>query len=249
MKIIISPAKKMNIDTDTLDFIKTPYFINKAKEIKDILLGFSYEEIKKVWNCNDEIAKLNYHRLHNSSLEKNLTPAILAYEGIQYKYMAASIFDNNQFNYLEENLYILSGMYGALSAFCGVVPYRLEMGARLKINDSKNLYEFWGSDIAKFIEKDTGVILNLASDEYSKAVKKHLDKSVKFITVNFCEEKDNKLIQKATLCKMARGEMVRFMAENNITDIESIKEFKGQGFLFSKENSSDNILTFIKKNK
>ncbi len=247
MKIIISPAKKMNIDTDSLDYIKTPHFINKAEEIKSCLLKLSYEEIKKLWVCNEEIANLNYHRLHHSSLNKNLTPAILAYEGIQYKYMAASVFDKNQFNYLNENLYILSGMYGALSAFCGVVPYRLEMAAKLKIKDNKNLYEFWGSDIAKFIEKDTDIILNLASDEYSKVIKNHLNKNTKFITVNFCQEKNNKLIQKATFCKMARGEMVRFMAENNIKDIESIKKFTGQKFIFSKEYSNEDTLTFLKR--
>ncbi len=246
MKIIISPAKKMQIDTDTLDYIKTPYFINKAEEIKENLIKLSFIEIKKIWGCNDDIAKLNYHRLHSSKLNENLTPAILAYEGIQYKYMAASVFENSQFNYLNENLYILSGMYGALSAFCGVVPYRLEMGAKLKIAKNKDLYQFWGEDIAKYIQKDTDIILNLASEEYSKAVKKHLDKNKKFITVNFCEIKGDKLIQKATLCKMARGEMVRFLAENNIKDIEKVKDFKGQGFFYSKEKSDEETLVFIK---
>ncbi len=245
MKIIISPAKKMQIDSDTLDYISTPFFKNKSDTIKKTLLKLSYQEIKKLWGCNEEIAKLNYHRLHNPT--KNLTPAILAYEGIQYKYMANSVFDKNQFEYLNNNLFILSGMYGALSAFNGVVPYRLEMGAKLKIDNYKNLYDFWGEDIAKFIEKDTDIILNLASDEYSKSVKKYLSACTKFITVNFCEEKNGKLIQKATLCKMARGEMVRYLAENNITDIENIKNFTGQGFIYSKINSDDNTLVFIKK--
>ncbi len=245
MKIIISPAKKMQIDSDTLDYITTPYFKNKSDIIKNTLLNLSYEEIKSIWACNEEIAKLNYHRLHNPT--KNLTPAILAYEGIQYKYMANSVFDKNQFEYLNNNLFILSGMYGALSAFSGVVPYRLEMGAKLKIDNFKNLYGFWGEDIAKYIEKDTDTILNLASDEYSKVVKKHLNKNIKFLTVNFCEEKNNKLIQKATLCKMARGEMVRYLAENNINDIEKIKIFSGQGFIYSKTNSDDTTLVFIKK--
>lgn len=144
MKIIISPAKKMNIDTDTLAPEGLPAYLDKTERLLERLRFLSYPEAKTLWKCNDKIAALNYERVRSMDLKRNLTPAVLSYEGIQYQYMAPAVMEASQLDYLEKHLQILSGFYGMLKPFDGVVPYRLEMQAKLKTEDADDLYGFWG---------------------------------------------------------------------------------------------------------
>ena len=180
-------------------------------------------------------------------LRRNITPAILAYDGIAFKYMAPAVFDIKQFEYIQNHLFILSGFYGVVRPFDGVVPYRLEMQAKLKIGEKKNLYDYWGSDLYNFVSADTDTIINLASEEYSKTISKYLSDDVKFITVTFADLIDGKLIEKGTKCKMARGEMVRFMAENNIEKPEVIKKFNRLNYRYSAEHTTENNIVFIQE--
>jgi len=247
MKIIISPAKKMRTDNDSLEWLSLPHFLPRTKEIYSVLQQMTYDELKKLWKCNDQIAQLNVARLQNMELEKNLTPAILAYEGIQYQYMAPGVFTTQELEYIQNNLYILSGFYGMLRPFDGVTPYRLEMQAKLSVKGKKDLYEFWASSLADRISEETDCIINLASKEYSVCISKHLNSNTKFITCTFCEEKNGKLIEKGTMCKMARGEMVRYMAEQNISLPDEIKQFSRLNYKFSAEHSNDNNFVFIQE--
>ena len=247
MRIIISPAKKMNVDADSLPIKNTPQFLDETQTILSQLKQMNYAQLKKLWKCNDAIAELNFDRVQNMDLNRAFTPAILAYEGIQYQYMAPGVFTNDEFSYIENHLRILSGFYGMLRPFDGVVPYRLEMQAKLKLDDKKDLYDFWGGKIAQQLCAETDCIINLASREYSVAVSKHLPQNVKFITCIFGEEKDGKVIEKGTACKMARGEMVRFMAENNITNPEQIKTFDRQNYHFAPQYSDEDTFVFTVK--
>lgn len=124
MRIIISPAKKMNVDTDTFACQGLPVFIEKAETLKEYIKSLSYEEVKKLWGCNDKLAKLNYQRFQEMDLKKGLTPALISYEGIQYQYMAPEVFSEKEWAYVQEHLRILSGFYGALKPLDGVTPYR-----------------------------------------------------------------------------------------------------------------------------
>ena len=245
MRIIISPAKKMRMDTDSLPWRELPAFLNRTEGIYSVLKGMPYEELKKLWKCNDEIAGLNAERLATMNLRSHLTPAILAYEGIQYRYMAPGVFSDREFTYIQEHLRILSGFYGILKPFDGVTPYRLEMQAKLRIGDKKDLYGFWGDTLARSILCETDCIINLASKEYSIAVSKYLPIDVRFITCVFGEEKNGKVVEKGTLCKMARGEMVRFMAENQIMLPEEIRKFDRLNFRFDAVRSDDDTYVFI----
>lgn len=248
MRIIISPAKKMNTDTDSLPWLNLPHFLPKSKELYSRLRAMSYDELKQLWKCNDKIAKLNVERLENMDLEARLTPAILAYEGIQYQYMAPGVFTNSELDYIQEKLRILSGFYGMLRPFDGVTPYRLEMQAKLKTQNANDLYSFWADSIANKLFEESKCIINLASREYSLCISKYLDESVQFITCSFGEEKDGKVIEKGTMCKMARGEMVRFMAENNVEKAEQIKGFDCLGYTYSDSLSSENNYVFTLTN-
>ena len=245
MKIIISPAKKMNTDTDSLPYQDLPVFLPKTEQLLHQLKEKSYEELKSLWKCNDKIAALNVERLQNMDLQKNLTPAILSYEGIQYQYMAPGVFTDDAYSYIQKHLRILSGFYGVLRPFDGVLPYRLEMQAKLSVGEAKDLYAFWGNTLANHLSKETDCIINLASKEYSSSIVKHLHPSVRFITIIFGEWKDGKIIEKGTICKMARGEMVRFMAENQMEQAEDIKTFSRLNYQFSEEHSNDTTYVFL----
>lgn len=247
MRIIISPAKKMNVDVDSFACHSLPQFLPKTEQLYERLRGMSYEELKALWKCNDQIAKLNFERLQTMDLRQRLTPAILAYEGIQYQYMAPGVFTYDELDYVQEHLRILSGFYGVLRPFDGVTPYRLEMQAKLKMGEAKDLYSYWGDSIAKNLFSETDCILNLASQEYSRCVSAHLTDGVQFTTCLFCERKNGKLIEKGTLCKMARGEMVRFMAEHRIESAEEIKAFDRLGYRFAQLESNQTTFTFIKE--
>ena len=246
MRIIISPAKKMKVDTDSLAWRDLPAFLPKTEELAGILRKMDYTELKKLWKCNDSIAETNVKRLADMDLYTRLTPALLAYEGIQYQYMAPGVFSHKEFAYVQEHLRILSGFYGILKPFDGVTPYRLEMQARLKTGQGRDLYDFWGSTLAEQLFSETDCILNLASKEYSLCVSRFLPDHVRFITCVFGEEKEGKVMEKGTMCKMARGEMVRFLAENQITDPERIPSFRGLGYRFDVVRSSEEKFVFIK---
>jgi len=246
MRIIISPAKKMNVDTDSLPCQGTPAFIEDTKILLEKLKSMSYPQLKNLWKCNDAIAQLNFERINTADLSRSLTPAVLSYEGIQYQYMAPSVFSSDELAYITENLRILSGFYGVLRPFDGVIPYRLEMQAKLETDRGADLYSFWKDKIAQQLADETDCIINLASKEYSRAVSKYLTEKTRFITCTFAQEKDGKLIEKGTACKMARGEMVRFMAENSITDLEQIKNFDRQNYRYSRVHSTADNFVFIR---
>ena len=246
MRIIISPAKKMNVDTDSLPWLDLPAFLPRTEQLAKALQAMDKDALKKLWKCNDQIAALNVERLAHMDLHTRLTPAILAYEGIQYQYMAPGVFTRQEFDYVQEHLRILSGFYGVLKPFDGVTPYRLEMQAKLKVGQAKDLYSFWDDCLAEQLFAETDCILNLASREYSLCVSKYLPDTVRFITCVFGEEKDGRVIEKGTMCKMARGEMVRYMAENQIEAPEQIKAFDRLKYRFDHTRSNNETYVFLR---
>lgn len=247
MRIIISPAKKMKVDCDTLPWQDLPAFLPKTEKLLEKLRSMSDEERKRLWKCNDQIAALNSERLQTMDLRAHLTPAILAYEGIQYQYMAPGVFAVQEYEYIQNHLRILSGFYGILKPFDGVTPYRLEMQAKLKIDESRDLYEYWGMGLAQSLFSETNTVLNLASKEYSICISKFLPQNTRFITCVFGEEKDGKVIEKGTMCKMARGEMVRYLAEMQITDPEEIKSFRRLQYRLDETRTTEQTFVFLRQ--
>ena len=185
MRIIISPAKKMGADPDSLPVRALPAFLSETEVLCRELQNKSPEALQKLWKCNDAIAAENIERLADMNLYTHLTPAVLSYDGIQYQYMAPSVFTDREFDYIQEHLRILSGFYGVLRPFDGVTPYRLEMQTKLNVYEAKDLYTYWGSRIAENLFAETDCIINLASKEYSICVSKHLRPTVRFITCVF----------------------------------------------------------------
>ncbi len=248
MRIIISPAKKMKIETDSLGHNQLPRFIVDSECLMADLRRLSLPELKSLWKCSDAITELNHKRLQTMDLYKRLTPAIISYEGIQYQRMAAGVLETDEYAYLEKHLRILSGFYGLLRPFDGVVPYRLEMKAKLKGIDFDSLYEFWDRKLADQLFTESHCIVNLASKEYSQCVSKYLNSDIRFVTCVFGELIGGKVIEKGTLVKMARGEMVKFMAENKVESVEELKTFKRSGYVFEELLSDHSTFVFLRKN-
>lgn len=247
MKVIISPAKKMRVDTDNAEAVGVPVYIKDTTRLLELLKGYSLEELQKLFAANKDITRLNYDRYQTMNLEERLTPAVLSYVGLQYQSMAPSVFTSSQWEYVKRHLNILSGFYGVLNACDGVVPYRLEMQAKLPVDGCRDLYEFWGDRLYRKLLDHDKVIINLASKEYSKAVEPYIEPGVRWITCVFAEEKDGKPKVKATAAKMARGGMVRWMAEHQVEDVETIKGFDEGGYEFREESSSETQWVFVKK--
>lgn len=246
MKILLSPAKKMNVNTDDLAPLGLPVFMEQTEEILRFLQGLSYAEAKKLWACNDRIAEQNYDRLKSMDLYHRLTPAILSYEGIAYQYMAPLVFESGEFAYVQEHLRILSAFYGVVKPMDGVAPYRLEMQAKAKVAGTKDLYEYWGDKLYREVLDDSHIIINLASKEYSRCIEKYLLPEDIYITCVFGESSGGKIVQKGVYAKMARGEMVRFMAEKQIKDPDEVKMFDRLGYKFRADLSDERTFVFLK---
>lgn len=255
MKIIISPAKKMNQREDEIAYQDLPRYCEKAKRLADYIRSLSYEQAKELWKCNDSIARLNYERFQNMDMECRLTPALLSYEGIQYQSMAPGIFEQAHWDYVQAHLRILSGLYGVVKPLDGIVPYRLEMQAKVWMEEVRGLYQYWGDSVYQaLMEEEQGaptVIINLASKEYSKVIEPYLTENTVFITCVFAALSagqcgNRKMRVKATEAKMARGEMVRYMAENQVAEAEEIKAFSRLGYQYIPELSNVNTYVFLK---
>lgn len=232
MRMIISPAKKMNVDTDSFAVEAPPRFLAETRRLMEALKALSGQELQALWKCSGAIARQNVERLESMDLDRNLTPAILAYEGIQYRSMAPNVMEAGELDYLRQNLRILSGFYGLLRPFDGVTPYRLEMQAKLAVGGCRDLYQFWDGLPARQLAAETDLVLNLASKEYSKAVIPHLPGAVRLVSCVFGELKNGKIAEKGTRCKMARGQMVRWLAENHVTDPADFQAFEQLGCRF-----------------
>ena len=275
MITIISPAKNMRKSEDWKELIdegelSCPRLYEKSNEVLAHMKEYITEEIRAIMKIKEELAQLNYCRFQrmkpifcckNSKDGKESpkftgkTPAIFAYDGIQYKSISPESISKDGIEFLNDHLRIISGLYGVLRPFDMIDEYRLEMQTKVKINDKANLYSFWDGSISGNISEDLGgegIVLNLASKEYSKTVEKYFDNKkseskIKLITCTFKVEKAGKLKVESTASKKARGYMVRYIAENKIDDIEGVKTFNIDGFTYSENESTEKEIVFVKK--
>lgn len=245
MKIIIAPAKKMAIDTDTFAYDGVPQYLTATQQILDQLRQLTYAQAKALWHCSDKLAQLNYDWLQQLDLHRQLTPALLAFSGIQYQYMAPDLFTAPALDYVRDNLRILSGFYGILRPFDGIVPYRLEMQSKLAVAGTSNLYAFWGDRLYRALTPTPEPIINLASQEYAKTITPYLAKDQAMVTVTFSSLVAGQLKTKATLAKMARGAMVRYLAEHQVTTVAAAAQFDHPDWAYSAARSTATNIVFI----
>lgn len=244
MKIIIAPAKIMKIDRDSFPIQSKPQFLDKTRILERFLKSRSNEQLKDLWHASENVTKQSILQLENMNLDERLTPAILAFSGIQYQYMAPDLFTQPALDYIQKNLRILSGFYGMLRPFDGVCPYRLELNTKMVGFRDYSLYHFWGSDIAENLFQEDNIVIDLASKQYTRLVKPYLSQGRQLITVEFQELKNGKWKTVGVHAKMARGEMVRYIAEKQIKNPTDLQDFNDFEFQFEPDVSTKDHYVF-----
>ena len=247
---IISPAKNMrNLKVDNIKpkmYGESRFFTNETKEIINELKKLTPWDIQSIMKVNEKIAFQSYAYFQDFNFDEEGVCGILAYDGLVFKNIKAEDFTQEDFDFANNHVRILDAFYGIVNPLDGVLPYRLEMQYKININD-KNLYKFWEDKLYKKLYSEDKVIINLASEEYAKAVRGFLDKDDIFIDIDFKIHKDGKLKTMATYAKMARGQMIKYIIENKINNPEDLKDFTFNGYKFDHNLSTNKKYVFIRQ--
>ena len=253
MKIIISPAKSLNLEKDlpTSNF-SLPVFLDDSKIINENLKKKNPSELKELMKISDKIAELNWKRnveFNTPFNSNNSRPALFTFDGDVYNGIDAFTLDDSKINKAQSSLRILSGLYGILKPLDLMQAYRLEMGTKIKIKESKNLYEFWKKKVTDFLNDElveNEIFVNLASNEYSSVIDKKSLK-VKMTSPIFKDFKNGKLKIISFYAKKARGLMTRYILDNDINSVNDLKGFDYGGYYYDEQESlNSNELVFVR---
>ena len=252
MKVLLSPAKsldfKSQLPTEKNSFL---CFEKEAEYLNSILKRKSPKDLSNLMGISSKIADLNYQRNQDWSLPfnaKNARQAVYAFSGDVYRGLDAYTIDKDKIDFMQNSIRILSGLYGLIKPLDLIKPYRLEMGTKLTFEANKNLYDYWRKKISEQLNNqlnENEPVLNLASNEYFKAVDYKVIKS-DIYTANFKQLKNGAYKTIAIFSKRARGLMTRFIVENNITNINDLKSFDYDGYVFHENISSEKELVFTR---
>ena len=255
MLVVISPAKTLDYDTPPVTQDKTlPGFLDDSQLLIDRLRDFSALDIAELMKLSMKLAELNFDRYHDWSSEfttDNAKQAVLAMKGDVYTGLDAETFDQGDFDFAQQHLRILSGLYGILRPLDLMQPYRLEMGTRLSNERGKNLYEFWGDRIVNELNRllsaeDEKVLVNLASNEYFKSVRvKQLE--ARLIVPQFKDYKNGDYKMIGFYAKRARGMMSRYIIQSRLQEVEGLKEFEDGGYGYQPEMSDEQNWVFTRR--
>lgn len=248
MITIISPAKNMKVDKMGTKPETLPYFVDNAKEIWEELKTFAPLDLQILMKINEGLAEDSFDRIQNIKWDMEGTSAIETYDGIQYKYMDPSSFSEEGKDFAREHLRILSGFYGVVRPYDSIYEYRLEMLTKLSVGGTNNLYGYWGDKLYhRLVSELQGekVVLNLASDEYGKTIRKYIKEPYKMITCVFKTYSKGKHKVLATAAKMARGSMVRYICENQVDHPDGVKDFDWEGYRYEESLSNEKEFVFL----
>lgn len=255
MLVLLSPAKSLDYDRPLLTKRATkPRLLEHSGELVEQLRKFSPRQLKKLMSISDQLAELNHERYtmwEPDFTKANSRPAILAFTGDVYQGMDLAEWSSDDFSRAQKQIRILSGLYGVLRPLDLMQPYRLEMGTALKNKRGKNLYEFWGSEITELVNADlkksgSDKVINLASNEYFSSVEKK-DLNGELITPVFKDEKNGDYKVISFFAKKARGMMADYVVRKAVTDPAELRKFRTGGYRFSKGDSDDRTLVFLRK--
>ena len=243
MLVLLSPSKKIeNTAPDTVA-ASTPQLAAEAGALVNTLKAFSHSDIKNLMNLSDNLAALNHERYQHFA-DQEQSPALYTFKGDVYDKMDVENYDNDDLDFAQKHVRILSGLYGVLRPLDNMRPYRLEMGTRLKTGNAENLYGYWGDKITETLNRDGDpLVLNLASQEYFKAVNPDaLDADI--LHVDFKHTKNGKTKTIGLMAKRARGLMTDYIIRNRITDPADLENFAEEGYQFAPALSGEDVLTF-----
>lgn len=244
MIVILSPAKNMR--PGHLDGLKItrPRHLEKTRRLNALLKTYDPWELESLLSINPKLAINAWSNYHDMDLNRVGTPALLAYNGLAYHHLFASDFTLEDFHFAAEHLRILSAFYGVLRPSDGILPYRLQLQCKLKV-DGKSLYAFWADMIYQDLFQTGQAVINLCSQEYAKTVSPYLLENDTFITCRFLSRRAGRLCCTATNAKMARGQMARYIIKNHITSPRELRSFDWNGYVFSQALSNSTEYVFI----
>ena len=255
MLFLLSPAKSLDYETPLQGQPHTaPLFVKQSKALIDVLRTQSVAQIAELMDLSDKLSALNvgrYAAWSSRATEKNARQAVLAFDGDVYGGLDARSLEASQLEWAQRHVCILSGLYGVLRPLDLMQPYRLEMGTRLATDRGRDLYQFWGTQISDYLNKRLRdevcpVVINVASQEYFKAVDR---KALKAVVVEcvFQEYKNGQYKIISFMAKRARGLMVRFAAENELVQPEQLRAFDREGYRWDAKASTEETLVFRRK--
>lgn len=254
MKILISPAKSIDTERNIeVPFVSTAQFLDDSEYLINKLKKLSVNQIAKMMHISKDLGELNYQRYQAWSrplkLSSDVVPTVTAFTGEVYRGLDVTTFTKNNFEFAQDSLRILSGLYGILRPLDLLFPYRLEMGTSWKVTPkTTNLYKYWGTRLAESLNNEMDeneVIINLASSEYFKAVDaKALNAPM--ITPVFKEFKNGEYKVVMTYAKNARGVMARYIIKNGLQNPEDLKLFNENNYSFDAKQSSENEWVFVR---
>lgn len=252
MKILISPAKSLDFKTSvSTEMYTNSDFLSESKKINKILQGLKSAELASLMSISSTLANLNFERNKDWQMPfslENARQAVFAFNGEVYSGLDIHSLNSDKYDVLQQKVRIISGLYGLLKPFDLIQAYRLEMGTKIAIGKSQNLYEFWKPKIVKALNAEmleNELIVNLASNEYFTAIDTKQIKSP-IVTPEFKDYKNGSLKTISFFAKRARGLMVRYIIDNNIDNIDGLKYFNTDGYFFDENLSSANRLIFTR---
>lgn len=252
MKLVLSPAKSLNFESQLPTTLNTEAcFLKQAERLNRLLKKKSARSLSKLMSISDNLGQLNYQRnqeWHLPFTQENARPAVYAFSGDVYRGLDAYNIPEEKIEILQNTVRIISGLYGLLKPTDLIQPYRLEMGTKFPVGKNKNLYEFWKKTLTKALNEelaDDEVFLNLASNEYFKAIDAKALK-VPVITASFKDFKNGEYKTIMTFAKLARGYMARYVIDTNAKTIDDLKGFNYEGYNFSEPMSSETELVYIR---
>ena len=245
MKILISPAKSLDFENNVETSISSkPIFADQAHKINNTIKGLSAPDLSSLMSISPKLSELNWSRNQDfQKIDSKEKEAIFAFNGDVYDGIDANTINTSNHEKLQNSLRILSGLYGILKPFDKIKAYRLEMGTKISINGSKNLYDFWKENVTKSLVNEVNendIIVNLASNEYFSVIDQSLI-SNSIVNPQFKDFKNGKLKIISFYAKKARGLMTRFLIDNEINSLSDIESFNSSGYMFS-QNETRNPL-------
>ncbi|OKY74229.1 MAG: hypothetical protein BM485_14480 [Desulfobulbaceae bacterium DB1] len=254
MLLVLSPSKTQDFNCRSYSRYTMPVLLRESELLIDILKQQSAEQIGELMGISDNLAQLNrqrFRKFHPPFNLQNAGQALLVFKGDVYGGIASDNYEEEDFDFAQQHLRILSGLYGVLKPLDLIQPYRLEMGTKLATERGKDLYAFWGGKITDVINADlpgeeSAVLVNLASSEYFKAIQTKAIKG-QVLTVSFKEKKNNEYKTIGLFAKRARGLMADFVIQNRLTRIDDLKTFDRDGYRYRQSLSSDTEFVFSRE--
>ncbi len=254
MLLLLSPAKTLDCSPAKLSSFTQPVFLEQTRQLISVLRKLSQSQIQDLMRVSSKIATLNYKRFQEFQTpfsKENSRQALLAFKGDVYRPIAVEDFSEEDLQFSQERVRILSGLYGLLRPLDLIQPYRLEMGSKLKIAGAKSLYDFWAENLTSELDSQLQayrekVVVNLASQEYFKSVRP-TNLSAQVLSIGFKEKRENGYQTIGLMAKRARGMMTRFVVQNRISQVEDLKDFRESGYEYRSDLSSDTQWTFVRE--